>query len=248
LLESVLALPPENNEAFLREVDEELRREQITGFWRRWRVAIVGGTVIGLAVLGGWLYWQHSRAQEAAQDGQLLDETLTALSSGDMRNVQANLKTIEASHVAAYRVSAMMAQAAVAALQGNNKDAIAKYAAVAADEKLPKPFRDAAIVRQTALEYDMMAPQAVIDRLKPLAAPGDAWFGSAGEMTALAMLKLNQNAQAAAMFAAIANDKQAPASIRRRATQMAGSLGVDALGDMANDNQNMTADEKDKAE
>ncbi|WP_221792240.1 tetratricopeptide repeat protein [Aquisediminimonas sediminicola] len=243
-----MALPPENNEAFLREVDEELRREQITGFWRRWRVAIIGGTVIGLATLGGWLYYQHSREQEAARHGQLLDDTLAAMSTGDMRNVEANLKTISASHVAAYRASAMMAQAAMAALQGKEKDAVAQYAAVTADEDLPPPFRDAAVIRQTALEYDAMPPQAVIDRLKPLAAPGNAWFGSAGEMTALAMLKLNQNAQAAAMFAAIANDKQAPASIRRRATQMAGSLGVDALGDMANDNQNMTADEKDKAE
>ncbi len=243
-----MALPPENNEAFLREVDEELRREQITGFWRRWRVAIIGGTVIGLAALGGWLYYQHSRAQQAAQDGQVLDETLAALSSGDMRNAEANLKKIEGSHVAAYRASAMMAQAAVAALQGKDKQAIAKYAAVAADDSLSQPFRDAAIIRQTALEYDAMPPQAVIDRLKPLAAPGGPWFGSAGEMTALAMLKLNQNGPAAAMFAAIANDKQAPASIRRRATQMAGSLGVDALGDEANDNQNMNADEKDKAE
>lgn len=243
-----MALPPDNSEAFLREVDEELRRDQLTGFWRRWKVAIVGGVVISLTALGGWLWWQHSREQMAAADGQLLDDTLKALGTGDMRTVPANLAKLEKSHVGAYRASAMMTQAAIALLKGNEKAAVAKYAAIVRDDSLAAPFRDAALIRQTAMEYDMMQPQAVIDRLKPLAIPGNAWFGSAGEMTAVAMLRLNQTQQAAAMFAAVAKDDQAPDSIRRRATQMAGSLGVDALADPAGDKAEVKIAEKDQAE
>jgi hypothetical protein len=41
-------------------------------------------------------------------------------------------------------------------------------------------------------------------------------------------LKQGKKPQAGAMFAAVAADKQVPGSIRSRAVQMAGSLGVDA--------------------
>ena len=69
--------------------------------------------------------------------------------------------------------------------------------------------------------------------MKPLAEPGNPWFGSAGEMTAMAMLKQGKKAEAGRMFAAIAADEQVPSSIRARAVQIAGTLGVDASASMA---------------
>ena len=55
---------------------------------------------------------------------------------------------------------------------------------------------------------------------------GNPWFGSAGEMVAIAQLKLNRPQQAARLFADMAKDESVPESIRSRAEQMAGSLGV----------------------
>jgi hypothetical protein len=88
-------------------------------------------------------------------------------------------------------------------------------------------------VRSTALEFDTLRPQAVIDRLKPFAVAGNPWFGSAGEMSAMAYLKLGRKQEAARIFAAMAKDQKVPESIRTRSVQMAGSLGVDALPDTA---------------
>ncbi len=64
--------------------------------------------------------------------------------------------------------------------------------------------------------------------MQPLAKAGNPWFGSAGEMTALAMIKQGKKQQAGQLFAAIAKDKTVPQSIRDRSIQIAGSLGVDA--------------------
>lgn len=85
----------------------------------------------------------------------------------------------------------------------------------------------------TALQFDKLPPQAVIDRLKGLAVPESAWFGSAGEMAAISYLKLNKPQEAARIFALLAKDRKVPESIRARAVQMAGSLGVDAIEDPA---------------
>ena len=46
-------------------------------------------------------------------------------------------------------------------------------------------------------------------------------------MTALALLKQNRRGEAGRMFAAVARDRTVPDSIRGRAVQIAGTLGVD---------------------
>ncbi|RZM01233.1 MAG: hypothetical protein EOP68_22240, partial [Sphingomonas sp.] len=102
------------------------------------------------------------------------------------------------------------------------------FAAVAADTSLAKPFRDLALVRQTSAEYDTLKPQVVVERLRPLAVPGGPWLGSAGEMVGVAYIRLNQRAQAGTLFGQIARDTTVPETIRQRAVQMAGALGVDA--------------------
>ena len=83
-------------------------------------------------------------------------------------------------------------------------------------------------MRGTALEYDAIGPDAVIARLQPLAEPGQPFFGTAAEMVGMALLAKGQRGPAAQLFAKIAADKSVPESLRSRAVQVAGSLGVDA--------------------
>ena len=71
------------------------------------------------------------------------------------------------SHSKAVRASAIFARAALALQQGDTKTAIASYKAIGADSGLPQPYRDAALIRQTALEFDQLQPQDVITRLSP---------------------------------------------------------------------------------
>jgi hypothetical protein len=100
---------------------------------------------------------------------------------------------------------------------------------MAADSSLDQPYRDLALIRQTTIEFDALKPQQVVDRLKPLAVEGAPWFGSAGELVAIAYMKMRKPELAGPMFAAMAKDENVPQSIRSRARQMAGLLGIDAV-------------------
>ena len=97
------------------------------------------------------------------------------------------------------------------------KDAIEEYRSVANDKDLAQPYRDLATIRLTSLEFDQIKPEEVIARMEPLAKAGNPWFGSAGELTAMAMLKQGKKSEAGRMFAAMAADNQAPNTIRSRA-------------------------------
>ena len=123
-------------------------------------------------------------------------------------------------------------ETALALEQNNRSAAIAKYRELANDNGLAQVYRDVATLRGTTLEFDTLKPEEVVSRLEPLAKAGNPWFGSAGELTALAYLKQGKTAEAGKLFAAIAADQQVPNSIRARAVQIAGTLGIDASASM----------------
>ena len=232
-----MALTPDTGETFLREVDENLRRDQLRDLGKRYGPLIIGAVVLFLAAVGGWLYWQDRQAKQAESDSETLSTIYADIAAQNIATVPQRLKPLEESSNDIVSATARLAQAAVALEKNDRQTALAKFKDVAADKGLPKPYRDLATVRATALEFDSLKPEQVIERLQPLTKAGEPWFGSAGEMTAMAYLKQGQKAKAAKLFADIAADQQVPPTIRTRAVQVAGTLGVDATASLPTINQ-----------
>ena len=227
-----MALQPDSNDTFLREVDENLRRDQFQDFFKKNGKWIAAAVVLLLAAAGGWIFWQEQRNRKAAAQSEELHAVLTDVARGRRQDIPQRIDTLEKSHSDAVRASAMLTDAALALEQNNRSAAIAKYRELVDDKGLPQVYREVGSIRLTALEFDALKPEQVIARLEPLAKAGNPWFGSAGEMTALALLKQNKKAEAGRLFAAIAADTQVPETIRTRAVQVAGTLGVDATASM----------------
>ena len=223
-----MALPTDSNDTFFQEVEENLRRDRMTDFFKSYGKWVAVAVVLFLAAIGGWIYWEEQQKRTSSDQSEKLHAVLTDLAAGKTQAVPQRVAELEKSHSDVVRASAILTDAAVALEKNNRSAAIAKYRELANDKGLAQPYRDVATVRLTALEFDTIKPEEVIARLQPLAKPGNAWFGSAGEMTALALMKQNKNAEAGRLFAAIAADQQVPSSIRSRAVQVAGTLGVDA--------------------
>ena len=223
-----LALPPDSSETFIREVDENLRRDQARDFARNYGPWLIGAMILLLVAIGGYLFWQDRQKKQAAAQSEELSKIILDIGDGNIAGAPARLDAMAATGDDAYRASALLTRAALAVQQRDLKLAAAKYREIAADDGLPQPYRDLATIRGTAIEYDSLKPEEVVARLQPLAKPGHPWFGSAGEMTGMALAKQNRNSEAGQLFAKIAADKSVPDSIRSRAVQIAGTLGVDA--------------------
>jgi len=227
-----LALPTDPAESFVREVDENLRRDQARDFMKKNGPWILGAVLLFLASVAGWLYWQDRQRKEAEAQTETLTQVMTEIGAGQTRNAPQRLAPLTEAGSEGVSAAARLTRAALALQTNDRSTAIKEYRTVMADEGLAKPYRDVATVRLTALEFDQLKPEQVIERMKPLSEPGSPWFGSAGEMTAMAMLKQGRNSEAGRLFAAIAADKQVPGSIRSRAVQIAGTLGVDATASL----------------
>ena len=224
-----MALTPDTNQSFYREVDEELRRAQLGSFWSRYGKILLA--VLALLAIAGVAYtiWHNRQIKQAAAESELLEKVITDLGEGKEAAVAPQLATLARSDNEGYRAAALLTQADLALGRNDARGAAAIFGRIAGDASLPQPYRDLALVRQTAAEFETIPPAAVISRLAPLAKPGNPWFGSAGEMVGAAYLKQNKPRDAAPLFAAIAKDEGVPQTIRNRAVQMAGTLGVDAV-------------------
>ena len=222
-----MAQPPDIGETFVREVDENLRRDQLRDFFKAHGSWVIAAVILFLAASGGLIWWRQHQQQRAEAQVEEFAALFKDIGAGSSSQLPQKLDNLSQSGSKAVRASAIFARAALAIQQGDIKTAISTYKSAVADSGLPQPYRDAALIRQTALEFDQLQPQELITRLEPLAKPGEPWFGSAGEMTALALAKQGKRQEAGSLFAAIARDNTVPSSIRERATQLAASFGVD---------------------
>ncbi|HET9813364.1 MAG TPA: tetratricopeptide repeat protein [Sphingomicrobium sp.] len=227
-----MAQPPDITDTFVREVDENLRRDQLRDFARNYGGWLIAAVILFLAGSGGWIYWQYHQRQQSQHQVEQLADIYKQIGSSQADKAPQRLDQLAETGSSAVRATALFTRAALAIEQKDLKLATAKYREIATDEDLAKPFRDLALIRQTALEFDSLKPEDVIARLRPLAKPGEPWFGSAGEMTAVALIKQGKKEEAGRLYAAIAKDKNVPDALRARSVQIASTLGVDASSAM----------------
>ncbi len=215
----------------MREVDEALRQDQMLGAFKRYGKVVGTLIVAGLLGLGGWLWWTDHQKAEQATRAETFILALDQIEGGQLDAGYKALDPLAQKGGGGSQAAARMMQAGIALEQGRKSEALKLLSAIVADTSAPQPYRDLALIRQAATEFDTMPPADVIGKLKPLATPGNPWLASAGELVGMAYIKQGHSDLAGPLFAAISRDKDAPDSARSRARQMAGLLGVDAIDD-----------------
>jgi len=216
----------------MREVDDAVREDQVSVAAKRYGLAAGAALLVILLLFGGWLIWQSRQESRLEQRSEELVLAIDELEAGNNRVADSALEALLPEADPGVASVARLLRAGIALQQNRANDAVALYNEVAADSETPRSYRDFAAIRAVATAYDDLEPQQVIDRIGPLAVPENPWFGSAGELVALAHLAAGREEQAGTLLAAIAKDENVPDSLRARTRQLAGLLGYDAVEDV----------------
>ncbi|MEH3106560.1 MAG: tetratricopeptide repeat protein [Sphingomonas fennica] len=219
-----MALTPQSSEAFVREVDEELRRDRAEALWRRYGKVAIAAVVVVLVALAAFLWWRQHQAAKAGAAGEQLSQALQELGDGRENAARAKLAAVK-QEGGAYAALARMAEASLAA-QKKDAKAPAAFDAIAKDTSVPQAIRDVATLRAAALRFDTAPPAETVAALAGLAQKGNAFYGSAAEMTALSYLKMGRTKDAQALLRAIAADETVPESLRDRVARLATVTGA----------------------
>lgn len=219
-------------EALLREVDEAVRQDDIASFGERYGKQLAIVALLLVLGFGGLILWQNRQDAAREKDAEAVIAALDQAQAGNYPASATAAAALENEAADGPQASAGLLAAGAAIEQGRAEEAVRQLSALAGDASAPRAARDLATLRLVALQYDSIDKSQVIARLGPLATPGNPWFGSAGELVAMAYLDQGKRAEAGRLFARIANEAGVPEPIRSRARQMAGVLGVDAVGDV----------------
>jgi hypothetical protein len=219
-------------DVLMREVDEAVRRDQLERAAKRYGLMVGAAVLVALLALAAWLFWQSRQENQLETRSEQLVTAFDELDGGAFTRADEELAPLATGEGDAASVAAGLARAGIALRDNRRDEAVQIFEAVAANEDAPEPYRQLAAIRLAAAQFEDLEPQAVIDRLKSIAVPGNPWFGSAGELVAMAYLKQGREDLAGPLLAEIAKDESVPETLRSRTRQLAGLLGVDAIEDV----------------
>lgn len=210
-----------SDDSFIREVNEEMRRDQAKHLWDRYgpaALALAVLIVLGTAAYVGWDYWTESRANRS---GDAFSQALALAESGKSDEAIAALQALEKDGYGAYPLLARMRAATVLADKGDFAGAVAGFDAVANDGAIPEPIRDMARLRAALLLVDNGSYADVAARVEPLTAETNPLRHSAREALALSAWKEGRAADALKLAEQVSSDDGAPRNVRERATLLA---------------------------
>ena len=205
------------NDSFIREVNEQIRSEKLSNFWGRYGAVVIGAAVlIVLASAGAGIYeyWSNSRASAS---GDQFSNALKLASEGKNDEALKALTELESAGHGDYPILAKFRAATLLAQKGDAAGAIAAFTAIGNDASAPQIFRDMAKVRAAFLLIDNGTYEQVSAEVEALSSDGQPLRNSAREALGLAAYKAGNLAQAKQWFELITGDSQAPRNTANRA-------------------------------
>ncbi|MEX0697922.1 MAG: tetratricopeptide repeat protein [Dongiaceae bacterium] len=202
-----------------REVDEDIRRDQLKKLWDRTAPYVIGAAVlIVVATAGyrGWEYWQERQSQSSGDRFvaavQLSDDGRTAESI-------AALESLVADGTGGYPILARFRIATEKAKAGDIEGAVTEFDTIAAGNA-PAEMRAMARLRAAILLVDTASPAELETRVGDLAATGTPWRHTAREVLGLAAWRSGDYEGARMHFDSLVADQEAPQDLRQRVQLM----------------------------
>jgi hypothetical protein len=215
-----------DDDSFFREVNEELRSDQMRIVWKRFGRILIGVAVLivlGTAGYRGYEYWE---THNSSQSGDRFTAALQLASQNKPDEALAALSAIEKDGTGAYPVLAKLRAASVQADKGDTAAAISALTEIGNDGSAPSAIRDLAKLRAAWLLIDTGTYEQVAAQAEGMVAQGQMLANSAREALGLAAYKAGNMPQAKQWFKQIADDGTAPRNVSNRAQIMLDNIAA----------------------
>lgn len=209
-----------NSDSFINEVSEEVRRDRMYGYMRRYGWIAV---LLVVALVGAAAFNEYRKAQAAAQAQALGDAVLSALETEDDAARADALTGIAAPGGSAAVV--LMLAAAEQQEAGETAAAIATLDALAVESAVLPIYRDLAALKSLMLQDGITDPADRRVALEALAAPGAPFRLLALEQIAHTDISAGDLDAAIATLRTIASDAEVTRSLRERTQGLIVALG-----------------------
>ena len=208
-----------SDDLIFREVDEDLRQEQLQRLWKSYGAYIVAAAVLIIAGVAGYKGWTWYEARQAANSGARFEAALRLVEEGKEADALESFNELVRGGSGGYPVLARFAAAAARARSGDRDGAVAAYDALAREAGDPV-LEDLARLKAALILVDSAPYESLKSRLSGITVEANPWRNSAWEILGLAAYRSGDMEAAAEAFDEIAADLGAPQEVRQRADMM----------------------------
>lgn len=207
-----------------REIEEELRREQLAKLWDNYGVYVLGAVLAVVIGVAGWQYYRHQRAEanETASTKYII--ALNDLGNKRGLEAQKGLEDLAANAPKGYAALSRLRLAAQQGAEGSILDALKTYEGVTSDETVDPILRDYARLHIAMLKFDTALFSELRNQITSLASDRSPWRHSARELLGMGAMKAGLGPEARNHFRRLLSDNTTPPGIVERARMMVALL------------------------
>lgn len=209
-----------DSDSFINEVSEEVRKDQLYGYIRRYGWIAV---LLILLLVGGAAYTEWTRAQARTAAEAAGDALVSALNEPDMAAQAEMLAAIDTTGAQSAVVGLLTAAAQQEA--GEAGAAVATLQALAENPDVPQIYRDVAVFKSLLIPTDTVDDATRRQTLESLAVPGLPFRLLAMEQIALMDIDAGETDAAVTTLRSIIADAEVTRGLRERAQTLIVALG-----------------------
>ncbi|KAB2918470.1 MAG: tetratricopeptide repeat protein [Hyphomicrobiaceae bacterium] len=210
----------DQRDVLAREVDEELRREQLLKLWEKYGIFVIAAFALIVIGVGGYKYLEHRAAVAAEAAGARFVAASRDAAQKKTAEAQKTLEDIAANGPPGYATLARLRLAAADQAAGKTAEAAAAYETISTQRGIDLLLSDYARLQAAMLRLDTAGWTDMQNRLIDLVAEENAWRFSARELLGLAAHKAGKAEEARREFQRLLSDRNTPPGIAERARIM----------------------------
>ena len=210
-----------DTDSFIEEVNDEVRRDRLYGYLRRYGWIAV---VLVVLIVGGAAWSEFRKAQERSQAEALGDAMLAALATNESADRVTALAAIEPATPSSAAVLRLMTSAEQSQA-GDVAAAIETLNALSVDGEVPAIYRQIAQFKSITLQGDTTPVADRRQALEAMAQPGNLLRLLATEQLALIDISEGDAEAAIARYQGIISDAETTSDLQQRARQVIVALG-----------------------
>ncbi len=210
---------------FIREVDEEVRREQQLKLWRKYGVYVVGVGVVIIVVASSVVFWRNYQESARLDDSAAFNVATVRAERGELAAAADAFFELSENAGGGYAPLATLREARTRIINDDVQGGISSLDRLAADGGSDTALRQIATLSAIVQMMNSGKLDGIDDRLADLADADSPWSSTAYELRGLVALQRGDMDEARRLFADLASDPSIVPGVRTRAGEILAAIG-----------------------
>jgi hypothetical protein len=219
----------DKNDPLFREVDEELRREQMAKLWEKYGVYVIAAASLIVAFVGGFKFWQSHQLSLAQAGGAQYEAALRLSSAGKADEAAKAFQDIVQSGQAGYMTLAELTLAGSQLKAGRPQDSLATFEKLGKDPSADPLLASFARLQAASLRLGEADFTEMQSRLAPLAEDKSPWRYNARELLGMAAVKAGKLDEARTALSPLLADPLVPETTRERVQRIMADIAASEI-------------------